>query len=202
MPLRHHAATLPDRHPPNPPALPDKLQIPIIQLLGNSGPENFKTPYIFASKYVAWAQTNNFDGYLLDAEFKGDDDAFVAFIKILGAALHSANLTLGVFLYPSMDKAKYINDIAELDYWMGTWGGACKTLPDVIWGLHHWNNVSQSSRANLMEYPRDARCSGTGIEAAFSTMVEAKVQEIGFWANSAYMGESWLGAMASFIAGA
>jgi hypothetical protein len=40
-----------------------------------------------------------------------------------------------------------------------------------------------SPEANIMDYPRDSKCTGTEIEAVFSTMVEAKVQEIGFWAN-------------------
>ena len=31
-------------------------------------------------------------GYLLDAEFKGDDKAFVAFLNVFGDALHAANL--------------------------------------------------------------------------------------------------------------
>ena len=29
-----------------------------------------------------------------------------------------------------------------------------------------------------------------------------QVEEIGFWANSGYLGSSWLGAMASYLAGA
>lgn len=53
----------------------------------------------------------------------------------------------------------------------------------------------------MMLYPRDARCTGTGIEEVFSTLVEAKVPEIGFWANSGYLGASWLSAMARYLAG-
>ena len=69
---------------------PHILHVPIIQMLGNSGPLNFPHPYIFASKYVAWAQKWGFDGYLLDAEFKGDDGAFESFLTVFGDALHIA----------------------------------------------------------------------------------------------------------------
>eukprot|EP00658_Telonema_sp_P-2_P014171 TRINITY_DN15379_c0_g1_i3.p1 TRINITY_DN15379_c0_g1~~TRINITY_DN15379_c0_g1_i3.p1 ORF type:complete len:107 (-),score=21.35 TRINITY_DN15379_c0_g1_i3:42-362(-) len=51
----------------------------------------------------------------------------------------------------------------------------CKTIPGVIWGLHHWNNLSGYPRANMMLYPRDARCSGTGVSTVFDTMEAAKV---------------------------
>ena len=149
-----------------------------------------------------WAVANNFDGYLLDAEFKNDDKEFVEFLKVFGDALHTANKTLGVFLYPDMGKAKYINPLGKIDYWLGTWGGSCTEIPSVIWGLHHYNNESGMNHAGLMEYPRDSHCTGTGIEEVFTTMVAAEVQEIGFWANSAYLGASWLGAMADFLAGA
>jgi hypothetical protein len=51
-------------------------------------------------------------------------------------------------------------------------------------------------------YPRDAACDGAGISATFATLVESKVQEIGFWANDGYMGESWHAAMAAYLRGA
>jgi hypothetical protein len=51
--------------------------LPIIQLLGDNGPEHFKKPELFGRLYVAWAVKYGFDGYLIDAEFKGDDSAFV-----------------------------------------------------------------------------------------------------------------------------
>eukprot|EP00658_Telonema_sp_P-2_P000715 TRINITY_DN10261_c0_g1_i4.p3 TRINITY_DN10261_c0_g1~~TRINITY_DN10261_c0_g1_i4.p3 ORF type:complete len:118 (-),score=47.51 TRINITY_DN10261_c0_g1_i4:95-448(-) len=89
-------------------------------MLGNSGPEKFKIPYIFSKLYVDWANKWGFDGYLIDAEFKGDDDAFVAFLKVFGEALHASNKSLGVFLYPEMGKAKYINDLGAVDHWLGT----------------------------------------------------------------------------------
>ena len=90
-------------------AAPHVLHVPIIQMLGNSGPLNFKHPYIFASKYVQWALTYDFDGYLLDAEFKGDDAAFEAFLTVFADALHAVNKTLGVFLYPDLGKKNYVN---------------------------------------------------------------------------------------------
>ena len=68
-------------------AAPHVLHIPIIQMLGNSGPLNFPHPYIVASKYVDWALKYNFDGYLLDAEFKGDDGAFESFLTVFADAL-------------------------------------------------------------------------------------------------------------------
>jgi hypothetical protein len=179
--------------------------LPIIQMLGNSGPEKFKIPYIFTRLYVDWAVQWGFDGYLIDAEFKGDDAAYVAFINIFGAGLHAVNKSLGVFLYPGeswrvslswcvrlrfvgygkgigiqravcgiyqhvysflcrstaapdtrpckisdMSKAQYINGAPGLDHWLGTWGGKCDTIPNVIWyesystvsvsnALHHFN---------------------------------------------------------------
>lgn len=84
-------------------ALGDSVyHLPIIQLLGDSGPEKFKIPYIFTRLYVDWALQWGFDGYLIDAEFKGDDAAYVAFINVFGAGLHAVNKSLGVFLYPGM----------------------------------------------------------------------------------------------------
>jgi hypothetical protein len=41
--------------------------LPIIQMLGDSGPEKFKIPYIFTKLYVDWAVQWGFDGYLIDA---------------------------------------------------------------------------------------------------------------------------------------
>lgn len=169
------------------------LHIPIIQLLGDSGPLNFKHPYIFAEKYVAWAQQWGFDGYLLDAEFKSDDAAFKAFLDVFGAALHAANRTLGVFLYPDLGKAKYVYDSAA-DYFLGTWT-KCSTLPNLIWALHH----SYPVKGGIMLYQRDAACDGHGIDTAFSTMTEAGTQDIGFWANAADMGDSWYSAMAAWL---
>jgi len=57
-------------------------------MLGNSAPEKFKIPYIFTRLYVDWALEWGFDGYLIDAEFKGDDSAYVEFINVFGAGLH------------------------------------------------------------------------------------------------------------------
>ena len=51
MPFCYEDWTVPIRT-----ALPHVLQIPIIQMLGGSGPEHFKQPYIFAELYVAWAK--------------------------------------------------------------------------------------------------------------------------------------------------
>ena len=97
-------------------AAPHVAHVPIIQMLGNSGPSNFKHPYIFAAKYVAWAQSWNFSGYLLDAEFKGDDAAFAAFLNVFADALHAVNKTLGVFLYPDLGKKDLVN-ATRADYW-------------------------------------------------------------------------------------
>jgi hypothetical protein len=52
-----------------------------------------------------------------------------------------------------------------------------------------------------MLYPRDNACSGSGIEAVFSTMNESKVNELGFWANDGSMGASWHSAMEAFLSG-
>ncbi len=125
----------------------------------------------------------------------------MAFLNVVGEALHVAGKVFGVFLYPSMDKAKYINGLASVDHWLGTWGGKCNTIPNVLWALHHDNNVSHSSRANLMLYPRDASCGYTGIKETFATLVESKVEEIGFWANDGYLGDTWHSAMASYLRG-
>ena len=67
---------------------PHIQHIPIIQMLGSSGPLNFQHPYIFANKYVEWAIEWNFHGYLLDAEFKGDDSPFENFLNVFADALH------------------------------------------------------------------------------------------------------------------
>jgi hypothetical protein len=90
-------------------AAPHIEHVPIIQMLGNSGPLNFAHPYIFAAKYVAWAEKYNFSGYLLDAEFKGDDGAFEGFLTVFADALHAVNKSLGVFLYPDLSKKGYVN---------------------------------------------------------------------------------------------
>ena len=58
------------------------VHLPIIQLLGDNGPAHFESPVLFANLYVGWAQQWGFDGYLIDAEFKGDDGAFVAFLNV------------------------------------------------------------------------------------------------------------------------
>ena len=127
--------------------------------------------------------------------------AFVAFLNVVGESLHAAGKVFGVFLYPSMDKAKYVNGLASVDHWLGTWGGKCSTVPSVLWALHHDNNVSHSNRANLMLYPRDAACGAAGIKETFSTLVESNVEEIGFWANDGYLGDTWHSAMASYLDG-
>jgi hypothetical protein len=90
-------------------AAPHIIHIPIIQMLGNSGPLNFPHPYIVAEKYTAWAVKYNFSGYLLDAEFKGDDGAFATFLTVFADALHAVNKTLGVFLYPDLGKKDVVN---------------------------------------------------------------------------------------------
>jgi len=173
-------------------AAPEIYQMPIIQMLGNSGPDNFKHPYIFASKYVEWAQQWNFDGYLIDAEFKGDDAAYVAFLNVFADALHAVNKTLGVFLYPDMGKAPYVNG-TSIDMFTGAWSGKCSSVPDFIWGLKKY------VKGNIMLYQSDAKCDGTGIETIFSTLNQSKVEEIGFWANAADMGAGWYTAMEQFI---
>ena len=40
-----------------------------------------------------------------------------------------------------------------------------------------------------------------GINVAFATLEESKVEEIGFWANDGYLGPSWHAAMAAFLRG-
>lgn len=172
---------------------PHVLHVPIIQMLGNSGPLNFPHPYIFASKYVAWALKYGFDGYLLDAEFKGDDGAFESFLTVFADALHGVNKSLGVFLYPDLGKKDYVNR-STADYWLGTWGGKCSTIPSFIWGTNpYWG------RGGMMLYQRDAACSGSGIDTMFKTWGESRMEETGFWANAADMGDSWYGAMEAFL---
>ena len=175
-------------------AAPHVLQIPIIQMLGASGPENFKHPYIVAAKYAAWAVRNDFDGYLLDAEFKGDDAAFAAFLDVFADALHAVNKSLGVFLYPSNGKAPVVN-ASRADYFLGTWADKCATIPAFIYGENKYYG-----RGGLMLYQSDAACSGAGVDAVFSTFNESRMEAMGFWANGAAMGEAWYGAMASFLA--
>ena len=105
-------------------AAPHIDHVPIIQLLGDSGPENFVHPFIFAAKYVSWAQAFNFSGFLLDAEFKGDDAAFAAFLNVFADALHAVGKTLGVFLYPDLGKKDLVN-ATRADYWcVSRWGAA------------------------------------------------------------------------------
>ena len=125
----------------------------------------------------------------------------VKFLHVFGEALHAAGKYLGVFLYPSMDKAKYINTLPAVDHWLGTWGGKCPTIPNVLWALHHDNNVSRTKRANLMLYPKDAKCNAGGIATMFETLSASEVEEVGFWANSGDMGETWFAAMAKFLQG-
>ena len=174
-------------------AAPHIIHIPIIQMLGNSGPLNFAHPYIFAGKYVDWAVKYEFDGYLLDAEFKGDDGAFEAFLTVFADALHAVNKTLGVFLYPDLGKKDYVNK-STADYWLGTWGGHCSSIPSFIWACNpYWG------RGNMMLYQRDAACTGSGISNMFDTWKEARMEETGFWANGADMGDSWYAAMAAFL---
>jgi hypothetical protein len=48
---------------------------------------------VLEGKRSSWA-----DGFLVDAEFKGDDAEFVKFLKVFGEALHGAGKYLGVFL--------------------------------------------------------------------------------------------------------
>jgi len=174
-------------------AAPHVVHLPIIQLLGDAGPLNFKTPYVFAEKYVAWAVAHNFSGYLLDAEFSGDDAAFEAFLNVFADALHAAGKRLDVFLYPSLGKAPYAN-ASRADGWLGTWAGKCATVPDFLWGLNkYWG------KGGLMLYQRDAACTGAGVAAVFATLNETRASEVGFWANAADMGASWYDAMQAFI---
>ena len=72
---------------------------------------------------------------VLDAEFKGDDGAFAAFLDVFADALHAANRSLHVFLYPDMGKAAYVN-ASRADEFLGTWAGHCSTIPDFLWGLN------------------------------------------------------------------
>jgi hypothetical protein len=174
-------------------AAPHVLHIPIIQMLGNAGPLNFAHPYVFAEKYVGWAERWNFDGFLLDAEFKGDDAAFSAFLSVFADALHAANKSLGVFLYPDLGKKDLVNR-STADYWLGTWGGKCSTIPGFIWACNPYYG-----RGGMMLYQRDAACTGGGIAEMFSTWKEARMEETGFWANAADMGDSWYDAMAAFL---
>jgi hypothetical protein len=174
-------------------AAPHVLHIPIIQMLGDSGPLNFAHPYIFAEKYVAWAQAYKFDGYLLDAEFKGDDAAFASFLTVFADALHAVNKTLGVFLYPDLGKKDFVNR-STADYWLGTWAHKCDTIPSFIWACNPYYG-----RGGMMLYQRDAACTGSGIADMFSTWKEARMEETGFWANAADMGDSWYAAMAAFL---
>eukprot|EP01043_Picozoa_sp_COSAG02_P096263 COSAG02_NODE_32566_length_514_cov_0.997590_1_plen_39_part_10 len=39
----------------------------------------------------------------------------MAFLNVVGDSLHAAGKAFGVFLYPSMDKAKYVNGLASVD---------------------------------------------------------------------------------------
>ena len=50
---------------------------------------------------------------------QSDDKAFVAFLNVVGKSLRAAGKVFGVFLYPSMNKAKYINGLASVDHWLG-----------------------------------------------------------------------------------
>jgi hypothetical protein len=170
--------------------------VPIIQMLGDSGPANFKHPYIFAAKYAEWAETWGFDGYLLDAEFKGDDAAFDAFLTVFADTLHAVNRTLGVFLYPDMGKAPGVFK-TSVDYFLGTWAGKCSTIEDFIWGLHG----KFPAKGGMMLYQADTGCDGAGIDTMFTTLTQANVTGVGFWANAADMGDGWYSAMATWLAG-
>ena len=172
---------------------PHVQHVPIIQMLGNSGPLNFAHPYVFADKYVQWAMEWGFDGYLLDAEFKGDDAAFEAFLSVFGDALHAVNKTLGVFLYPDLGKKDYVNR-SRADYWLGTWGGKCSTIPSFIWATNPYYG-----RGGMMLYQTDAKCSAAGIDTMFSTWAESRMEETSFWANAADMGPDWYEAMVRFL---
>lgn len=172
---------------------PHIQHVPIIQMLGNSGPLNFEHPYIFASKYIEWAQTWGFHGYLLDAEFKGDDAPFAAFLNVFADALHNVNKSLGVFLYPDLGKKDLVNS-TRADYWLGTWGGRCSSISSFIWGCNpYWG------RGGMMLYQTDAKCDNAGIETMFSTWNESRMEETSFWANGADMGQDWYTAMTKFL---
>lgn len=174
-------------------AAPHVSHVPVIQMLGDSGPLNFKHPYIFASKYVAWAIEYGFDGYLIDAEFKGADDAFEAFLTVFADAMHAANKTLGVFLYPDLGKKDYVNR-STADYWLGTWGGKCATIESFIWACNpYWG------RGGMMLYQTDAKCDAAGIDKLFATWAESRMEETSFWANAADMGPAWYDAMERFL---
>lgn len=112
-------------------AAPHIDHVPIIQMLGDSGPLNFAHPYIFAAKYVAWAEKYNFSGYLLDAEFKGDDGAFEGFLTVFADALHAVNKSLGVFLYPDLSKKGYVNK-STADYCACGAVGPCPACPSRV----------------------------------------------------------------------
>jgi len=174
-------------------AAPHVRHVPIIQMLGSSGPVNFPHPYIFAAKYVEWAVEFGFDGYLLDAEFKGDDAPFAAFLNVFADALHAADKTLGVFLYPDLGKKGLVN-ATRADYWLGTWASKCSTIPSFIWGCNPFYG-----RGGLMLYQTDAACDAAGIGAMFSTWSEARMEEASFWANAKGMGVDWYSAMATFL---
>jgi len=174
---------------------PHVRHVPIIQLLGNSGPLNFEHPYVFAEKYVAWAQQWAFDGYLLDAEFKGDDTAFAAFLNVFADELHAANKSLGVFLYPDLGKEDVVN-ATRADYWRGAGDGRCSTISDYIWACNpFWG------RGGLMLYQTDAKCDSAGVDAMFATWAEARMEETSFWANAAGMdgAAGWYSAMERFL---
>ena len=174
-------------------AAPRVRHVPIIQMLGDSGPLNFAHPYVFAEKYVAWAEQWGFDGYLLDAEFKGDDAAFGAFLDVFADALHAANKTLGVFLYPDLGKKGVVNS-TRADYWLGTWAERCSTIPGFIWACNPFYG-----RGGMMLYQSDAKCDAAGVAALFSTWAEARMEETSFWANAADLNGVWYAAMEKFI---
>jgi len=172
---------------------PKIKHVPIIQMLGNSGPLNFQHPYIFASKYVDWAIQWNFNGYLLDAEFKGDDAAFSTFLNVFADALHAVNKSLGVFLYPDLGKKDLVNS-TRADYWLGTWSEKCDTIPSFIWGTNPF-----FGRGGMMLYQTDSKCDTSGIKSMFTTWNESRMEETSFWANAADMGPEWYSAMSAFI---
>jgi hypothetical protein len=174
-------------------AAPHVRHVPIIQMLGNSGPLNFPHPYIFATKYVAWAEEYEFDGYLLDAEFRGDDAPFAAFLNVFADALHVVNKTLGVFLYPDLGKKGLVN-ATRADYWLGTWAAKCKTIPGFIWACNPF-----FGRGGLMLYQTDAECDAAGVGEMFTTWGEARMQETSFWANAKGLDNSWYEEMTRFL---
>ena len=187
-PFCYHNWTLPIRA-----GAPHVRHVPIIQMLGNSGPLNFPHAAVFAAKYVAWAEAWGFDGYLLDAEFKGDDAPFAGFLNTFADALHAVNKSLGVFLYPDLNKKDVVN-ATRADYWLGTWASRCKTIPDFIWACNPYYG-----RGGLMLYQTDAACDAAGIGDMFSTFAEARMEEASFWANAKDMGSDWFSAMEVFL---